>query len=155
MPAVGNSPRTSNRSKLCLPSTKPQQYHLIRFAMSTLEGNNDSTSGVLPLEAGNALASITARTVLCVQSFNRLTELLRDSDRSRDFKPYISAVAVHGESDKFKLWTASLRDAKPASQPLSGFRKGLIKNLIVRLLRDLNHALTECEHVPPGLQGER
>ena len=151
MPAVGNSPRISNRSKLCLPSTKPQQYYPIRFAMSTLEGNNDSTSGVLLLEAGNALASITATAVLCVQSLNRLTELLRDFDRSRNFKPYISAVAVNGEFDRFKLWTANIRHAQPASRPPSEFRKALVKDHVVKLLRDLNHALTECEYMSTGL----
>ena len=151
MPAVGNPPRTSNRTKLCLPSNKPQQYYSIRFAMSTFEGNNHSTSGVLPVEAGNALASITAKAVLCVQSFNRLAELLRDSDRSRDFEPYISAVAVNGEFDRFKLWTAALRDAQPASQPPLEFRRAPLKDHVVSLLRDLNHALTECEYMSTGL----
>ena len=151
MPTVGKSSQILNRTKLCLPCTKPQQYNSIRFAMSTLEGNNDSTSGVLPVEAGNALASITAKAVLCVQSFNRLTELLRDSDRSRDFEPYISAVAVNGEFDRFKLWTAALRDAQPASLPPLEFWRAPLKDHVVSLLRDLNHALTECEYMLTGL----
>lgn len=114
--------------------------------MSALEGNNDTSSGVLPSEAGNAPASITAARVLCVQSFNRLTELLRDSDRSRNSAPYISAIAIDGEFDRFKLWEANIRDVQHGFRAPSERRKAIVKDHVIMLLRHLNGFLTDCQY---------
>ena len=65
--------------------------------MSALEGNNDRSSGAVPSEAVNAPESITAARLLCTNSFNRLIELLRDSDLSTDIEPYISAELIESQ----------------------------------------------------------
>ena len=116
--------------------------------MSALDKSNDSSSRVLPLEAIDAHASIAATGLLCVKSFNGLTELLRTSDHSRNPEPHLSAVAIQDEFGRFKVWAANIGALQPASRSSSlehRLREATkVKDHVIKLLRDLTHSLTEC-----------
>ena len=138
-----------------LSSIKPEQHYRLRFAMSALEGNNDSSSGAVPSEAVNAPESIAAARVLCTNSFNRLIELLRDPDRSRKSECYIPTELVESQLERFKLWEAKIRDVQHVSQSPSEAKKAKERSAVMKKLRDLNHLLTECKCMSRDLRGEK
>ena len=123
--------------------------------MSAPDKSNDSSSRGLPLEAVNAHESIATTGILCVKCFNRLTELLRASDHSRNFESHLSAVAINDEFGRFKVWAANIGALQPASRSSSleyRLREATrVKDHVSRLLRDLNHSLTECKCIYLGL----
>lgn len=123
--------------------------------MSAPNKSNDSSSRGLPLEAVNAHESIATTGILCVKYFNRLTELLRASDHSRSFESQLSAVAINDEFGRFKVWAANIGALQPASRSSSleyRLREATrVKDHVIRLLRDLNHSLTECKCISMGL----
>lgn len=123
--------------------------------MSAPNKSNDSSSRGLPLEAANAHESIATTGILCVKYFNRLTELLRASDHSRSFESQLSAVAINDEFGRFKVWAANIGALQPASRSSSleyRLREATrVKDHVIRLLRDLNHSLTECKCISMGL----
>ena len=123
--------------------------------MSAPDKSNDSSSRGLPLEAVNAHESIDTTGILCVQYFNRLTKLLRASDHSTNFEPHISAVAIYDEFGRFKVRAANIGALQPASRSSSlehRLREATrVKYHVIKLLRDLNHSLTECECIPIGI----
>lgn len=121
--------------------------------MSALEENNDGSSAVIPSEVGD-VASMTVRRTLCTNSFNRLTELLRDPDRSREFGSHISAVAVDGQFEKFKLWEANLRDVQYAFSPRSKYEKARFGRFFTMFLRELYRYLTEYKCMLTRLRGK-
>ena len=127
--------------------------------MSAHGKSNDSSSRGLPLEAVNAPESIATTGVLCIKYFNRLTELLRASDHSKEFEPHLSAVAIYDEFGRFKVWAANIGALQPASRSSSleyRLREATrVKDHVIKLLRDLNHSLTECECISMGLWGEK
>ena len=119
--------------------------------MSALEGNDHSSSGAVPSEAINAPESITAARVLCTNSFNRLIESLRVSNHSKCLEPYICAVAVDRELDRFKLWEANIQNVQHASRHPSEDIKASTKVLVIDTLRLLNYSLSECKCMSTGL----
>ncbi len=123
--------------------------------MSAFDKSNDSSSRVLPLEAVDAHASIAATGLLCVKYFNRLTELLRASDHSRNLAPHISAVAIQDEFGRFKVWAANIGALQPASRSSSlehRLREATkVKDHANKLLSDLSHSLTECRCISTAL----
>ena len=134
-----------------LSSIKRGQHYRPRFAMSALEGNDDSSFGTVPSEAVNAPEFITAARVLCTNSFNRLIELLRDSDLSRNSEyDYISAAGINDQFERFKLWEANIQNVQHASSHPSEALKASIKSLLIYTLHELNHLLTGCKCMSTG-----
>ena len=123
--------------------------------MLALDKSNDSSSRSLTMEAVNAHASIAATGLLCVKCFNRLADLLRASDHSRDFERHISAVAIQDEFGRFKVWAANIGALQPGSRSSSlehRLREATkVKDHVIKLLRDLNHSLTGCKCISTGL----
>ena len=127
--------------------------------MPALDESNDSSPRGLHLETANAHESIATTGILCLKYFNTLTELLRASDHSGDSETHLSAVAIQDEFGRFKVWAANIGALQPASRSSSlehRLREATrVKNHVIKLLRDLNHSLTECECISMGLWGEK
>lgn len=123
--------------------------------MLALDKSHDSSSRSLTMEAVNAHASIAATGLLCVKCFNRLADLMRASDHSRDFERHISAVAIQDEFGRFKVWAANIGALQPGSRSSSlehRLREATkVKDHVIKLLRDLNHSLTGCKCISTGL----
>ena len=100
--------------------------------MLALERRNDSSSRALSLDTVNAHASIAATGLICVKYFNRLTELLRASDHSRDFEPHktqwlnfsIDRVSIHEWSAPAKCRTVQFQDTPPMLNVLTDYDHG-------------------------------